>query len=61
MPIYREDHERTALLEAANRIAGKLRSDGQSGNVNNREDVNPGAKHHHCYVSSASKCEFIHF
>ncbi|MCP5023403.1 MAG: proline--tRNA ligase [bacterium] len=47
VPIYRKDHERVAVLEAANRIAGELRADGLTVEVDDREGMKPGAKYYH--------------
>jgi prolyl-tRNA synthetase len=47
VPIYRKDHERAAVMEAANRIAGELRADGLTVEVDDREGVKPGAKYYH--------------
>ncbi len=47
VPIYRKEHERVAVLEAANRIAGELRADGLTVEVDDREGMKPGAKYYH--------------
>ncbi|MCP5023052.1 MAG: hypothetical protein GY930_14935 [bacterium] len=40
-------NERIAVLEAANRIAGELRADGLTVEVDDREGIKPGAKYYH--------------
>jgi len=47
VPIYRKDHERAAVLEAADKIAAELRSDGLVVEVDAREGIKPGAKYYH--------------
>jgi prolyl-tRNA synthetase len=46
VPIYRKDDERSAVLEAANKVADELRVDGLSVRVDDREGMNPGAKYY---------------
>ncbi len=46
VPIYRKDDERTAVLEAAGRIAAELRDDGLTVEVDDREGIKPGAKYY---------------
>jgi len=46
VPIYRTDAERSAVLEAANRIAAELRDDGLVVELDARDGVKPGAKYY---------------
>jgi len=46
VPIYRKDDERSAVLEAAGKVAEELRADGLSVRVDDREGMNPGAKYY---------------
>ena len=45
VPIYRKDEERTAVLEAADKIAQDLRDDGLFVEVDKRDGMKPGAKY----------------
>ena len=45
VPIFRKDDERDSVFEAADRIAGELRSDGLTVEVDKREGMKPGAKY----------------
>jgi prolyl-tRNA synthetase len=46
VPIYRKDEERTRVLEAAQKLATELRSDGLTVKVDDREGLKPGAKYY---------------
>ena len=46
VPIFRKDEEKTAVMEAANKIAAELREDGLSVKVDDREGLKPGAKYY---------------
>jgi prolyl-tRNA synthetase len=46
VPIYRKDDEKVRVLEAAQRIASDLRSDGLTVKVDDREGLKPGAKYY---------------
>ena len=46
VPIYRKEDERTAVLEAAQRIAAALRDDGLGVEIDDREGLSPGAKYY---------------
>ncbi len=45
VPIFKKDDEKAAVLEAANRIADELRSDGLQVELDDREGMKPGAKY----------------
>jgi prolyl-tRNA synthetase len=45
VPIYKQDAERTAVLEAAARITGELREDGLAVELDARDGMKPGAKY----------------
>jgi prolyl-tRNA synthetase len=47
VPIYRKDHERSAVLEAGARIAEGLRARGLTVRLDDREGMKPGAKYYH--------------
>ena len=46
VPIYRKDDEKTAVTEAADKLAAELRNDGLAVEVDDREDMKPGAKYY---------------
>jgi len=46
VPIYRKDDERSAVMEAAAKIAAELRDDGLTVEVDDREGMKPGAKYY---------------
>jgi prolyl-tRNA synthetase len=46
VPIYRQDGERVAVLEAAGRLAAELRADGLAVVVDSRDGLKPGAKYY---------------
>ena len=46
VPIYRKDEERTAVMDAAYKIAADLRNDGLTVEVDDREGLKPGAKYY---------------
>ena len=46
VPIFRKDEEKTAVMEAANKVAAELRDDGLSVKVDDREGLKPGAKYY---------------
>jgi prolyl-tRNA synthetase len=46
VPIFKKDDERAAVLEAAERIAGDLRDDGLTVEVDARDGLKPGAKYY---------------
>lgn len=46
VPIYRKEEEKVRVLEAAQRIAVELRSDGLTVKVDDREGLKPGAKYY---------------
>jgi len=46
VPIYRQEDERSAVMEAAQRIAAELRDDGLTVEVDDREGLKPGAKYY---------------
>ena len=46
VPIWKNDAERTRVLEAAGRIAEDLRDDGLSVKVDDRDGIKPGAKYY---------------
>ena len=46
VPIYRKEEERSAVLEAAERIAAELRDDGLAVELDAREELQPGAKYY---------------
>jgi prolyl-tRNA synthetase len=45
VPIFKTDEERAAVLETAQRIAGELREDGLTVELDDRDDMRPGAKY----------------
>ncbi len=45
VPIFRKDEERVAVVEAAHRVAAELRDDGLTVEVDDRDDMRPGAKY----------------
>ncbi|HJO25860.1 MAG: proline--tRNA ligase [Planctomycetes bacterium] len=47
VPIFRKEEERSAVMEAANRVAGELRADGLTVEIDDREGLKPGAKYYH--------------
>jgi len=46
VPIYKKDGERSAVLEATQRIAAELRDDDLAVEVDDREGIKPGAKYY---------------
>ncbi len=45
VPIYKNDAERSSVVEASRRIAAELRDDGLTVEVDERDEVRPGAKY----------------
>jgi prolyl-tRNA synthetase len=45
VPIYKNDAERTSVMEAAQRIAAELRDDGLTVQLDDRDELRPGAKY----------------
>lgn len=45
VPIYKNDGEKAAVLEAAQRVAAELREDGLTVELDDRDEVRPGAKY----------------
>lgn len=46
VPIFRKEHEKSQVMEAAQRIAAELRDDGLTVEIDDREGMKPGAKYY---------------